>query len=934
MSTTTLTSDPAIRSYSVSPLAQTFRTTVDTKAGGKWVYAVKLLFATKSDPAIATSLLPYSGVTVEIRRTFNGYPMGPDNVLARTYQIADNINTLSTSATGLTAADYTTFVFLEPAFLQNDAEYAIVAYADGNTTDYLAWIGRVGETVFATNIQYSTQDNVTPGVLFLSTNQTTWTPIQTEDLVYDVQVLKFDQTFGDITLVPNDYEFISYNTFANKKFAFVRDTMVGQLTNSYGAGYFSANSGALLTGPIISLNRPLVDSTIDVGSFQISNTAGSANFTNFNSGSGIIILRIEPDMVKASPGSSGYTNIPSIPGDSTTITSTNTAALQVGDFVVIPNVSNTDYSNTLFSVGPNGQHFGCIRQVVAVANSSEFTIDAPVSSSAVTNTAFWVANNVKTFVTTVYSGNNTLIQLKDPIPREFVTASNGALFTAGSANIAYAYQVAPVGRIDGINSITNKMRIEGSTANTTIKFRESNSTYLGTLLSTSYTNTTSFSTAYANVTSIDQIAIDRVSSKVKNFAPLGTTIDSFVITNYSSTGNNTTIKKFNLNDTQVVTYDAVLKSKSLSPSMESLALKINLNSESNLSSPKVTFHPSSLFVSSAFINSNTTNENWANNAGAASAKYISKASSLNPELDAEDIFLYVTAYRPSGTDVKVYVKIRGREDTRKMDDIDWSELIIDTNADVYSSSSDLADYKEYRYTFRKKPQTVVVAGAASYTNATANLDGIGTTWSPTTFNALTAVSNTGDYIAIASNPFVNGDIVTYTVSAGNTAITGLTNTESYYVVYANSTALALANTASGANIDLTAGSSEVGHTLTDRSRNLAANDVIAIIDPSNAQVYDIGIVDSVANNTRLSLKSVLSDQGVFTTTTTGLTVEKLSYPTEAFKYYGNDSIVRYYDSNKAGYDGYQQFAIKVVMTRDRLGVVPYINDIRAIATSV
>jgi hypothetical protein len=79
---------------------------------------------------------------------------------------------------------------------------------------------------------------------------------------------------------------------------------------------------------------------------------------------------------------------------------------------------------------------------------------------------------------------------------------------------------------------------------------------------------------------------------------------------------------------------------------------------------------------------------------------------------------------------------------------------------------------------------------------------------------------------------------------------------------------------------------------------------------------------------------VLSDQGVFTTTTTGLTVEKVTYPTEAFKYYGNDQLVRYYDSNRAGYDGYQQFAIKIVMTRDTYGVVPYINDVRAIATSV
>lgn len=849
MSTITNPSDPSVLSFGISPLAQTFRTTVDTKASGKWVRAVKLLFARKSDPTVATSFLPYSGVTLEIRKTFNGYPSGPDSTIARTHLISDNINILATNATGLDKALYSTFTLLEPVFLENNAEYAIIVYPDSSSTDYLAWVGRVGENVFATNIQYTTQDNVTPGVLFFSTNQTTWTPVQTEDLVYDVQVMKFDETSGTINLVPNDYEFISYNTVTNKNSSFNRGRMVGQLTDTYGSGSFSANSGALLTGPALTLNRPLVDSTIGVTSYYINKAAGADNFSSINNGDGIVILRIEPDMVKHSPASNNYTSASSI--SSTTVTGNSSTryavVLQKGDFVVIPNVSDTNYGNTLFSVNANGQQFGCVRQVVSVTSNSEFIIDAPVSVSGVTNTAFWVANNVKTFITTCYSGNNTVIQLKDYIPTEFTAASNGGVYAAGAANIAYAYQLAPVGRIDGLNTISNKMRIEGSTANSSVKFRASNSAYLGTLISTTYSNTTSFFTAYANIVSIDSVAIDRISSKIRNFSPLGTSINGEITTNHASNGDITVTKKFDLNSTAVITQDALLKSKSLSPTKESLSLKINLTSESQLCSPKVTVNPSSLVVSSAFINSNTSNEQWANNAGAALAKYVSRQSTLSAELDAEDIFVYVTAYRPSGTDVKVYVKIKAREDTRKLTDINWSELIIDTNEDVYSSSSDLTDYKEYRYTFRKKPQTTVITGTASYANGTAGLDGLGTTW----------------------------------------------------------------------------------------TSSLAANDIIAIIDPSNAQVYDIGVVDSVVNDTQLTLKSVLSDQGVFTaTTTTGLSVEKLTYPTEAFKYYGNDGMVRYYTSTGSIFDAYQQFAVKIVMTRNRLGVVPYINDVRAIATSV
>lgn len=82
------------------------------------------------------------------------------------------------------------------------------------------------------------------------------------------------------------------------------------------------------------------------------------------------------------------------------------------------------------------------------------------------------------------------------------------------------------------------------------------------------------------------------------------------------------------------------------------------------------------------------------------------------------------------------------------------------------------------------------------------------------FNALNDVSNTADTISISNNPFVNGDVVVYTVDTGNTVLTNLAQGGDYYVVYANSTVLALAHGPNGANINLTAGSNENGHTLT------------------------------------------------------------------------------------------------------------------------
>jgi hypothetical protein len=107
---------------------------------------------------------------------------------------------------------------------------------------------------------------------------------------------------------------------------------------------------------------------------------------------------------------------------------------------------------------------------------------------------------------------------------------------------------------------------------------------------------------------------------------------------------------------------------------------------------------------------------------------------------------------------------------------------------------------------------ITAAGSSYETNPTVAIA------APTgiTFNALSAVSNTNDTIALttANTKFQVGDALTYTVAAGNTVVGGLTSGVKYYVVAANSTTIKLAATPSGDVIDLTASVSETGHTLT------------------------------------------------------------------------------------------------------------------------
>jgi hypothetical protein len=92
------------------------------------------------------------------------------------------------------------------------------------------------------------------------------------------------------------------------------------------------------------------------------------------------------------------------------------------------------------------------------------------------------------------------------------------------------------------------------------------------------------------------------------------------------------------------------------------------------------------------------------------------------------------------------------------------------------------------------------------------------------FNANSAVTNATDAIAIstANSIFLAGDRVTYTVAAGNTALTNLVSDTAYFIKTSNSTAVTLTAVPNGDTIDLTKGLTETGHSLTGETATAVA----------------------------------------------------------------------------------------------------------------
>jgi len=82
--------------------------------------------------------------------------------------------------------------------------------------------------------------------------------------------------------------------------------------------------------------------------------------------------------------------------------------------------------------------------------------------------------------------------------------------------------------------------------------------------------------------------------------------------------------------------------------------------------------------------------------GPALAKYVTKKVVLDAGFDSGDLNVYLTAYRPVGTDINVYYKILNRSDTQQFDDGAW-QLMTKTNSSGTAYSQTRTDLYEYTF---------------------------------------------------------------------------------------------------------------------------------------------------------------------------------------------------------------------------------------------
>ena len=170
-----------------------------------------------------------------------------------------------------------------------------------------------------------------------------------------------------------------------------------------------------------------------------------------------------------------------------------------------------------------------------------------------------------------------------------------------------------------------------------------------------------------------------------------------------------------------------------------------LTSQSKFTAPMVDMQSQSLLVYENVINNDTTNEHLSEK-GSASSKYVSRVITLAEGLDAEDIKVFVNAYKPANTDIKVYAKILNEADSLTVADTNWSQLQAVQNKDVFSSEKERRDIVEYGFEFADTLETTAVDAVA------------------TTVTNDTTVTFTSD----VSSTFANNDMIKLTDSNANT----------------------------------------------------------------------------------------------------------------------------------------------------------------------
>lgn len=208
----------------------------------------------------------------------------------------------------------------------------------------------------------------------------------------------------------------------------------------------------------------------------------------------------------------------------------------------------------------------------------------------------------------------------------------------------------------------------------------------------------------ATIVSVDNKKFSYILPMVNKTTETGTSISADLIyRNLGSLSDPQSTKRIDLDAKIYFEQDGIiLYSKSndlLGTNSIKLKLNIETSQQDNLGTPQIDVESASLFCFTYRIT----------DSGATTSKYVSKTVVLEETFDAADLRVYVTAYRPYGSNIAVYAKIQSTDDPLDILQNSWIKLNKISKENVFSSNMSVPH--ELVYEFDK---AIISAGSSGF----------------------------------------------------------------------------------------------------------------------------------------------------------------------------------------------------------------------------
>lgn len=438
---------------------------------------------------------------------------------------------------------------------------------------------------------------------------------------------------------------------------------------------------------------------------------------------------------------------------------------------------------------PNGRFLGGENVFQVVANASgnvQFTSNSNVIRAAASGGANFTTAGVIGGDKIVLFSNSTykdVVEVLNVVNSTYLETTSTIVHSNTSTN----WMLPPVGQVHYYNAARRKLYLKGSNANTTLKFQANSNLLYG-----------EDSLANCTISSVDNLSADRVRLNGDVSLPAKGRIENnltfsykqgasylFSYNNQVKVGVNQSSLR-NLNQ-----YDAYIQSRSLEvdnanlPQADALdggGFRINRPSAVVNTTMTVTASNAELYIAPSIdepqldmfvitnVVSNTYTTTDANSVVIdsevegpylAESKHITTKVAFANNRFAEDIRVFMTAYRPANTDIKLYARVHNSADSDAFDDRAWTPLEYKENAERFSSKDDEGDFVEYELGLPLYADSAqVLAGTFTTTLASNTVTAQGVTPS--------ANLAAGDVVKLY-NPLIPQDYIIDVVSVANSS---------------------------------------------------------------------------------------------------------------------------------------------------------------------